>query len=188
MARARDFKAEYQRRIASAAKRGLSRSQGRGHARLGESLLRESQRNTERLEAAFRAMRQSGSQSAAAKAFNISSERLRRFVRENSLAQRSGRNWTFTDDRPREMQVISGGDIRMMKLGGFDQASLNGRHLAAVKSFLSTNDIELLREFDGQAVVDAKGKSHPLETDPNVLHRLAAQGDQVFHEIYRLVI
>lgn len=132
-------------------------------------------------------MRQSGSQSAAAKAFNISSERLRRFVRENSLAQRRGRNWTFTDDRPREMQVISGGDIYMMKLGGFDQASLNGRHLAAVKSFLSTNDIELLREFDGQAVVDAKGKSYPLETNPNVLHRLAAQGEAVFIEIYRLI-
>ena len=28
---------------------------------------------------------------------------------------------------------------------------------------------------------------HPLETDPNTLHRLASAGSEVFHEVYRLV-
>lgn len=186
MAKQRDYKAEYQRRIASAQKRGLTRSQARGHARPGEASARPARSDTRNLEAAYKEMRRLGSQTAAAKAFNIAPERLRRFIRENSLAERRGRTWQFTDARTREMQVISDGDVYRIRLAGFDQASLNGRHLAAVKAFLSSNDIQLLRPFAGQSVLDAKGKSHPLETDPNILHRLAAAGDEVFHEIYRL--
>jgi hypothetical protein len=184
-----NYKAEYQRRIERAAAKGLSRSQARGHARLGETGIRAPKRSdSERLEAAYKAMRQTGSQSAAARAFQISSERLRRFIRENSLAERRGRGWSFTDQRRREMQVITGGEVRRVHLAGFDQASLNGRHLAAVKAFLSSNDIDLLHPFVGQSVIDAKGKAHSLETNPNTLHRLAASGTEVFHEIYRLIL
>jgi hypothetical protein len=187
MARQRDYKAEYARRITSAAKRGLSRSQARGHARPGERVIRPTPpKDAGRLEAALKAMRQTGSQAAAAKAHNIAPERLRRYIRENDLAERKGRSWKFTDTRQREMQVISDGEIRRVKVAGFDQASLNGRHLAAVKAFLSSNDIELLRPFAGQSVTDAKGRSHLLETNPNAIHRLAA-GNEVFHEIYRLI-
>jgi hypothetical protein len=32
-----------------------------------------------------------------------------------------------------------------------------------------------------------KGRLHPLETDPNAIHRLAAAGGPAFHEIYRIV-
>lgn len=189
MPRQRDHKSEYCRRIASAAKRGLSRSQGRGHARPGEAAVRPAPlKDRQRLEAALKTMRQSGSQTAAAKAHNISPERLRRYVRENDLAERKGRGWQFTDNRLREMQVISEGEIRRVKLSGFEQASINGSHLAAVKAFLSSNDIDLLRPFASLAVIDAKGRSHPLETNPNILHRLAAAGSEVFHEIYRLII
>lgn len=189
MARKRDHKAEYRRRITNAAKRGLSRSQARGHARPGEVALRPAQpKDRQRLEAALKTMRQSGSQAAAAKAHNVAPERLRRYVRENALAERKGRGWQFTDDRLREMQVISEGEIRRIKLAGFEQASINGSHLAAVKAFLSSNDIDLLRPFAGLAVIDAKGRPHPLETNPNILHRLANAGSEVFHEIYRLII
>lgn len=189
MPRQRSYKDEYQRRIASAAKRGLSRSQARGHARPGEAAVRPAPpKDRHRLEAALKSMRHSGSQVAAAKAHNISPERLRRYVRENDLAARKGRGWHFTDDRLREMQVISEGEIRREKLAGFEQASLNGSHLTAVKAFLSSNDADLLRPFVGRTVTDAKGKTHPLETDPNALHRLASAGDSVFHQIYRLVI
>lgn len=187
--RKRDYKAEYQRRIANAAKRGLTRSQARGHARPSEAAIRPSPpRDAGPLEAALKTMRETGSQSAAAKAHHISPERLRRYVRQNELAERNGRVWSFTDNRPREMQVISNGEIRQLKLAGFEQASLNGQYLAAVKAFLSSNDIELLTPFIGQSVIDTKGKPHPLETNPNTLHRLAAAGSEVFHEVYRLII
>ena len=72
-------------------------------------------------------------------------------------------------------------------LAGYEEASLNGEHLAAVRSFLGTNDINFLQPFSGWSVTDSRGKSHPLETDPNRLHRIAAQGSDIFHEVYRLV-
>jgi len=188
MPRQRDYKAEYQRRIASAVKRGLSRSQARGHARTGEATIKSRPAATDsKLEAALKELRKSGNQAAAAKSAGVSPERLRRFLRENALIEGRGRTLKISDHRNRDMLVLSNGEAREMRLRDFDQASLNGRHLAAVRSFLNSNDRDFLAEFEGKSVIDAKGKDHPLETDPNTLHRLAAAGDAVFHEIYRLI-
>lgn len=188
MAGVRDYKAEYQRRVAQAAARGLSRSQARGHARSGEAPIRSRpERDREHLEAALKALRQTGNQSEAARSAGISTERFRRFLRENSFAERSGKSWTFTDNRDRQMLVISRSGAKSRVLRGFDQASLNGKHLAAVGQFIGSNKIEFLLPFEGQSVIDARGKSHPLETDPNVLHRLASAGSEVFHDVYRLI-
>ena len=189
MARKRDYKAEYQRRITNAAKRGLSRSQGRGHARSGEApIRRKAVRSDDSLEAALRRLRQTNNQARAAKEAGVSAERFRRFLRDNSLAERRGRSWHITDKRCRRMTVITNGEERQITLRDADQASLNGEHLNAVKAFLRTNDIDLLRPFEGRSVIDAKGKSHLLETNPNALYRLAAAGSEVFHEIYRLIL
>jgi hypothetical protein len=186
----RNYAEEYARRIARARARGLSRSQARGHARPGEASIRQprSRIDSNRFNAALKALNQTGSLIAAAKSQRMAPESLRRFLRENALAERRGRTWRITDNRQRQMTVISDGDVRDLILRGFDEASLNGRHLAAVRHFLSTNDIELLLPFEGLAVTDAKGRAHPLETDPNTLHRLAAAGSELFHEIYRLIV
>lgn len=189
MARKRDYKAEYQRRIASAAKRGLSRSQARGHARSGEKPLRAKPASIDDgLEAALKRLREIGNQGRAAKDAGVSVERFRSFLRSNSLAVRQGRQWRITDNRPRRVPVISQGERKEITLRDFEQASLNGKHRNAVKAFLSSNDRELLEPFEGRSVIDAKGKAHPLETNPNVLHRLASAGEALFHEIYRLVL
>ncbi len=189
MARTRALSPKYARRIARAAVRGLSKSQARGHARAGESLIKGPKFKTdERLEAALKVLRQTGDRAAAAKSFNIAPERLRRFLQENVQIEGRGRSLKITDNRHRDMTVISEGKADVLRLRDFDQASLNGQHLSAVGEFIRTNDRELLLPFDGRAVIDAKGKAHPLETDPNELHRIAAQGDEVFHEIYRLVL
>jgi hypothetical protein len=189
VARERDYRAEYQRRIANAVKRGLTRSQARGHARAGEAPIRRVKRITgdDRLEGALKALRRTGKQSSAAKEAGVSAERLRRFLRENALAERRGRSWRITDRRPRRMTVISKGEARNLIVADHDQLSLNGRHLAAVQKFLRSNNIQLLLPFAGQVVTDAKGKPHPLETNPNTLHRIASMGSEVFHEVYRLV-
>lgn len=189
MVRTRDYKTEYARRIANAESRGLSRSQARGHARTGETQIwGQKIRGDVRLEAALKVFRQTGNRTAAAKSVNIAPERLRRFLRENVQIEGRGRALKIIDDRFREMTVISNGKADVLRLRGFDQASLNGQHLAAVGHFLKTNDHEFLLPFEGRAVIDAKGKSHPLETDPNELHRIASLGSDVFHEIYRLVL
>lgn len=189
MTKIRNYRTEYRRRLASAAKRGLTRSQARGHARHGEALVKPKKPSAsdERLETALKLLRKTGKQSVAAKQAGVSAERLRRFLGENALAERTGRSWRMTDNRPREMTVLSNGGAELRVLLGHDQASLNGSYLNAVKSFLRSNDIAFLQAFKGQSVIDAKGKSHPLETDPNALHRIASAGDAVFHEIYRLV-
>jgi hypothetical protein len=189
MAKPRDYKTEYARRVAQGAAKGLSRSQARGHARRGEVQVRPAKtdgKDADRLHAAYKDMRRTGSLTKSAKAFGISPERLRRAVKSQGLAERSGRTWHFTDDRPREMTVLTDGEAIKVKLANFDQASLNGRHLNAAKDFVRTNDSELLAQFIGQSVIDIAGKSHPLETDPNALHRIAAS-DEPFHDIYRLV-
>lgn len=61
MARKRDYKAEYERRIANAVKRGLSRSQARGHAKASESPVRPKPVHSDsKLEAALKLLRQAG--------------------------------------------------------------------------------------------------------------------------------
>jgi len=189
VARKRDYRAEYKRRIESAAKRGLTRSQARGHARSGERPIRpKAIKSDEGLETALKRLRQIGNQGRAAKDAGISAERLRRFLRENSLAERRGKRWHVTDHRPRRTNVITRGEARVIVLRDLEQASINGKHNAAVGTFLRTNDIDVLRPFDGQSVIDAKGKAHPLETDPNALYRLAHAGGELFHEVYRLIL
>ncbi len=185
----RNYQAEYQRRIANAERSGLSRSQARGHARTSESPTRSNSASTggDRFEAALKLYRQSGNQATAAKAVGLAPERLRRFMRENVQVTGRGRSLKITDNRPRIMTVATGGEYRQLRLRGFDQASLNGRHEAAIGHFLSTNDGSYLTPFEGKSAVDTAGKSHPLETDPNALYRLAHADDGVFHNIYRLV-
>ncbi len=187
MKRTRDYKAEYQRRVANAAKRGLSRSQARGHAKADEAPIKAQPiKSDARLETALKLLRETGNQARAAKDAGVSAERFRRFLRSNALAERQGKKWRITDNRPRRMTVITGGDTLELTLRDFEQSSLNGRHLAAVGAFLRSNDIDLIRPFEGQSVIDASGEAHPLETDPNELYRLAHAGDEVFHQIYRL--
>lgn len=79
--RSRNYKAEYARRIAHGTAKGISRSQARGHPKPKE-LSVSSKRppkpiEDQRLQLAFKVLRQEKSLTAAAKAAKISPERLR---------------------------------------------------------------------------------------------------------------
>lgn len=187
MARKRDYKAEYQRRIANAEKRGQSRSQARGHAKAGETPARAKGKiGGEKFEAALKLYRQTGNQAAAAKTQGIAPERFRRFLRENVQVSGRGKSLKITDTRPRLMTVISDGQVSSIHLNGADEASLNGKYLHAVRTLLEKNNPGIIAPFAGRSVIDADGNSHLLETDVNELYRLAASGDALFHDVYRL--
>lgn len=182
-------KTSYQRRIERGLARGLTRSQARGHARPGEASVRSTPSRSgidEKLEFALKSLRKTGSQSRAAKGAGISTERFRRFLSEGDLAHREGRAWTFTDDRPRNVRVISGGRSQHFWVRGFDAASLVERHNAAITHLIEKNDPSKLAPFIGATIRDAKGRRYVLETRPNVLYRLAAAGGEGFEHIYRL--
>ncbi|MBY0612137.1 MAG: hypothetical protein K2P80_08125 [Beijerinckiaceae bacterium] len=128
-----------------------------------------------------------GSQSAAAKEAGVSTERFRRFIREHDLAKRQGRTWIYSDHRVRLMPAITTEGALLLKVAGFEAASLIGKHDAAVKAFLDTQDVSLLDPFKGVSVKDTAGRTHLLETRPNALYRLAASGSEVFEQIYKIV-
>jgi len=183
----RNYHAEYRRRLARGLARGLTRSQARGHAPAQEpSVSAKPVASDEKLEGALRALRLTGSQSAAAKEAGVAPERFRRFLREQRLAERQGRAWKITDKRPRVMTALTTRGAIELRLPGFDEASLVGRHNAAVKAFMDTNDISHLQPFAGLTVKDTSGRTHVLETRPNVIRRLDASGE-TFEQVYRIV-
>ena len=188
MARARNYKAEYQRRIANAEKRGLTRSQARGHAKAGEAVVgKRAAKDADKFEDALKLYRRTGNRAGAAKAVGVAPERFSRFLAGAVKVSGRGKSLKISDDRPREMVVMTNGECRRIKLRDSDQASLNGNYLNAVQAFLPSGNANLLHPFEGKSVIDIKGKAHPLETDRNTLHRIAASGEPAFPEIYRIV-
>ena len=188
MARVRDTKAEYARRKARGAERGLSTSQMRGHARHNEAPVkpRPISASSAALEAGLKELHKTGNLTKAANLSGVSSERLRRFVRENGYAERAGNGWRVTDTRRPQMRTFSGGQEKLLVLRDRDQASINGVYMNAVRKFTRSGKYDLIRPFIGKSIIDAKGNAHPLETDPNTLHELASVQDN-YVDVYRLV-
>lgn len=190
MARKRTLSPAYKRRIERGLKRGLSRSQARGHAKAGEAPVRKRGKPAQRddaLEAALKALRKTNNQARAARQAGISVERFRRFLKSENLAQYSGRIWTLTDNRPREVSVISKGRELTIEVPDFAASARAGAYRNAVGEFLETNDADHLAPFIGDALTDTRGQSYPFETDPNTLYRLAASGLDGFEQVYRIV-
>ena len=86
------------------------------------------------------------------------------------------------------MLLFSDGRAVQVVVGDFASASKVGRFMSAVSHFLRTNNPAGLREFEGVSVTDVSGRTHPFETRPNALYRLASAHDQSFEHIYRIVI
>lgn len=183
----RDYKAEYRRRIERGLARGLTRSQARGHARACERPARKNRLELDpHLEEAVRSINEGRSLTASARVHHVSRERLRRYIVALGIAKRVGRRWTMNDRRPRRTPVLTRGRQKSLVVNGFEQASLAGEHFSAAGAFVRTNDYTLIEPFIGKAVRSPQGREHPLETDPNELHRIAAMDTPPFHEIYEI--
>ncbi len=188
----RNFKAEYARRIARAIANGLSRSQGRGHPRPGERNASRKKRRRligdDRLQRGLRVLRKNKSLSAAARATNVSPEKLRAYAQEKGVIERRGRRWIVRRDLPRRVLIYSNRKPLSIVVGDFASASLAGKYMAAVGRFLRTNDRKFLKPFVRRLIIDAAGNSHSFESDPNALYRLAFSGSETFEQVYRIVI
>ncbi len=189
--RLRDYAAEYVRRIARASQRGLTRSQARGHPRPGETPVSKRKPpkpiEDDRLQQALRTLRQEKSLAAAAKAARVSPERLKHVAQSKGAIKKEGRRWIVDPALPRRMPLFSRRRAIEVIVSGED-ASKVGAYMDAVGKFLATNNRDLLKPFVGQSVTDKAAKSHPIETNPNTLYRLAAAGEATFEQVYRIVV
>ncbi len=187
--RVRNHPAEYARRIERALAAGKSRSVGRGHARAGERPKPPGPRlaaGKGPFELAVRKIARGSDLRAAAREFGLREEMLRRYLKENVQAERRGRKWVITDDRPRQFPVYSDGALAKPWLSPAE-ATRASEYMRAVNRFLYTGRRKLLRPFEGAGVTDIKGRMHPFETDPDALYERDAAGELSFPEIYKIV-
>jgi hypothetical protein len=189
--RTRDYAGEYSRRKQRGLQRGLTLSQARGHARAGELAISSRgivPRYDPILEEGVKAIRRGEPLTAAAKHARVSSEKLRRYVKDADIAEKLRGRWSITKDkRPREELLHTQGKTIHVIVPDYDSASKVGLYMQAVKAFLFTNEIVFLKPFEGQGVTDISGKYHPFEMRPNVLYRLDATGSERFEDVYRII-
>jgi hypothetical protein len=192
--RARDTRAEYERRIAKAEAAGRSRSEGRGHGRGAIhrpgprnvlALTRREQEARSRVHEALSIGRQhpEHSLSWAARRAGTTVDAVARHAPSAIERQPSGRYHVKAADRDvRVMPVISGGVVYpRVAIRGSRQASLVGEHLSAIATYLGTGDGEPLRRLAGKSVTGTlpDGRSYRFELDTSLdeIAELAFSGE-----------
>lgn len=185
----RDYRAEYQSRLARGTAKGLSRSQARGHPKVKEKNIRSPRPISEgAFQISLKALRSGKTLAEAAKEIRVSPERLRNQATVRGIIRRQGGRWVVRKNLPRRMLIYCNGQAIPIVVGTFTQASKAGRYMAAVKRFLRGNDVTHLRPFIGKKVTDKNRKIYLFETNPNALYRLAASGAESFEQVYRIII
>lgn len=189
--RTRNYKAEYERRVARGREMGLTRSQARGHPRHHEpyvSTLPKVRPWDPQLEEGLKRVRDGQTLSEAAGHIHVAPERLRSYITRTGVARKERSRWKIGPDaRQRQMLVYSRGRELHLILPDYESANLAGRYMSAVGQFLDSNDPSLLAEFAGQGVTDVEGAYHPFELGENTLYRLSETGTESFEAVYRIL-
>ncbi|MDR5726521.1 MAG: hypothetical protein RB191_03530 [Terriglobia bacterium] len=188
----RDYRSEYKRRLQRAAKRGLSKSQARGHPRTGErSLSAKAMAALEdaRLQQGLRALRKGDSVAGAARSAGLSPERLRKYITDHKIGRKRGRKWELVEKRLRwAWEIFSEGRMVSIVVADPETNSRIGTYLNAVRRLLETNDPSALKRFRNLSVKDVHGQKYRLETSPNTLYRLAHTERETPEDFYRYAI
>lgn len=190
MPKTRNFAAEYARRKARALARGLTLSQARGHPRAGERGLRPIKFDGG-LEAALKSMRGGSKLKDAAKVHSVSRERLSRYIKSQAGAGRSGRAWTFNDQRRRRVQVIEAGQVVDIWVVGYEPARLAGRYMVDAARVIGDPEIlgpRFVRTWENVSIKSASGRRHFFTTDLNEIYRALHANDRPFEQVYKLVM
>lgn len=189
--RTRNYKAEYARRIAAGKRKGLTRSQARGHPKASEKhVAPKKMRSIEdaMLQRAIIELRKGRSLTETARSIHVTPERLRNQITSKAAVEKRGRRWFVREELPRRVLLYSGGKEITLTVTDFKNASITGHYMNAVGMFIRTNNPRYLQSFVGQSVTDISGKDYVLETRPNALYRLNASTTESFEQIYRIVI
>jgi hypothetical protein len=188
--RNRNYRQEYQARIARGLASGKSRSQARGHARASDLPKRESPLPIDKqnkLEKALKLMKQGATQKQAARLVGVSAEILRRFQKQNTISRRQGGRWIIVDERPVTVAMATRWKLHDVTVT-HDASSDISHHWDAINKFLESNDPSHLEPFVGRGLRDTRKRFWPFETRPNVLRKLDSIGELSFVELYRQTV
>ena len=131
--RQRNYKAEYDRRIARGQVKGLSRSQARGHPRHHEPYTAEIVKARPwdpELEEGLKGVREGETFSQAARRLHVAPERLRSYLTRTGVARKERSRWHIGPDaRQREMLIFSRGREVRVILPDYESAHRAGRYM-----------------------------------------------------------
>jgi hypothetical protein len=133
----------------------------------------------ERTVEARRYMRAGDSLTVAARRAGTSPRTVKRY--SGSDLGKRGRRWRIARDRAyRPMRILTNTGVEVLSVSRRD-ASIVGRHWAAIGRYLQNGDDSELRRLRGVTV-----NGYELETDLDVIDELAARGELDFEDIYEL--
>ena len=121
-----ELSSSYRRRIERGMARGLSRSQARGHPRVGEASAsrRGVYKSEQKLLQGIRLLDRSGyTFDRAAREAGVSTERLRRYAHETGYAQKERGRWRVPERHRGTVlfPIFSEGQLKKIKLSDLDQ-------------------------------------------------------------------
>src|SRR5262249_42044369 len=155
----RDYKAEYQKRIARGLAMGQSRSEARGHGKPKASSVKsriEKPTYDRRLEEGVKAMRKGDSLTKAARSIQVAPERLRAYIKQADVGEKKSGRWFISkDSRSRVVPIFSAGKYQEVTVG-LEASQKAGAYMSVVNQFLSTNDKSVLDPFRGDSLVDVQ--------------------------------
>jgi hypothetical protein len=130
-----------------------------------------------RLEDGLRTLRETKSLAKASRKIGVPPGVLRRYALGTGTIERRNGRWLLKRDRRfRRMLVYSNGQRELVTVHNGKTASLIGSYMGAVRQFLETENIALLKSYQDQSFPDIQGKRHFFITSPNLLLRLDASG------------
>ncbi len=179
----------YRRRVEKGMARGLSRSQARGHPKVGEvpASRRGVYRSEQKLLKGIRLVDHPGyTFERAAREAGVSTERLRRYAHETGYAQKESGRWRVLERHRGTVlfPVFSEGQLKQVKLSDPGQKAKLGLYMQRVRFALETNRPGWLSEFREQYVTDDEGVRYYFETDFSVVRVLADQFEGDVEELF----
>lgn len=186
--RKRNHAEAYRKRIERGLARGLTLQEARGHGGIRKKSKAAKLvpiNPTDPLFQGFEAVRKGAAMTPTARRMRISTERLSRFIKANAdIERRSGRILIVQDRLISVLPVFTNGRSRKITVYG-RQRDWIAQYMTAVETFLKTRDASHLAPYVDVRVKDTRGKSYPLETNPNRLLELESVGELDFIITYK---